>query len=407
MKILVINTGSSSLKFRLFDMQGLVRLASGLVERIGEADGRTLLRYQPPSGDREEQIERRLRIADHGRAMEEMLALLGESGLLAHAGELAGIGHRVVHGGETFHEPVRIDDRVLEAIAELVPLAPLHNPANLVGIRAAMARAADVPQVAVFDTAFHQALPEHAYLYGLPFHLYEEHRIRRYGFHGTSHGFVSRQAAAFLGRPYGALNSITLHLGNGASAAAIRGGRCVDTSMGLTPLEGLLMGTRSGDLDPAILLYLARETGMDIDGLDDLLNRKSGLRGICGDNDMRAIIGRAAEGDGRAALALRIFCYRIKKYIGAYTAVLGRVDCLVFTGGIGENAAVVRETACRDLEHLGIVLDRERNQHQGPAIRPIHHESSDVSILVVPTNEELEIARQVVQVLSSPKVHTP
>jgi len=405
-KILVINTGSSSLKFRLFDMRGLVRLASGLVERIGEARGRALLRYRTAAENRERTVERSGPITDHGRAMEEMLSLLGEAGLLAHAGELAGIGHRVVHGGEVFHRPVRIDTRVLEAIAELAPLAPLHNPVNLVGIRAAMAQAPDVPQVAVFDTAFHQTLPEHAYLYGLPYRLYEEHRVRRYGFHGTSHGFVSRQAAGFLDRPYGSLNIITLHLGNGASGAAIRGGRCVDTSMGMTPLEGLLMGTRSGDLDPAILLYLAREAGMDSDELDDLLNRQSGLRGLCGDNDMRTVIGRAEQGDGRAALALRIFCHRLKKYIGAYSAVLGRVDCLVFTGGIGENAALVREMACRDLENLGFILDRQRNLHRTEGIRPIHDDASPVRILVVPTNEELEIARQVVEVITPSEVQT-
>ncbi len=406
MKILVINTGSSSLKFRLFDMRGLVRLASGLVERIGEARGRALLRYRTAAENRERTVERSGPITDHGRAMEEMLSLLGEAGLLAHAGELAGIGHRVVHGGEVFHRPVRIDTRVLEAIAELAPLAPLHNPVNLVGIRAAMAQAPDVPQVAVFDTAFHQTLPEHAYLYGLPYRLYEEHRVRRYGFHGTSHGFVSRQAAGFLDRPYGSLNIITLHLGNGASGAAIRGGRCVDTSMGMTPLEGLLMGTRSGDLDPAILLYLAREAGMDSDELDDLLNRQSGLRGLCGDNDMRTVIGRAEQGDGRAALALRIFCYRLKKYIGAYSAVLGRVDCLVFTGGIGENAALVREMACRDLENLGFILDRQRNLRRTEGIRAIHDDASPVRILVVPTNEELEIARQVVEVITPSEVQT-
>ncbi len=404
MKILVINTGSSSLKFRLFDMRGLVRLAFGLVERIGETLGRALLRYRLAADTRERSVERSGSITDHGRAMEEMLSLLAEAGLLTHAGELAGIGHRVVHGGEVFQEPVLIDAHVLEAIADLAVLAPLHNPVNLVGIRAAMAQAPEVPQVAVFDTAFHQTLPEHAYLYGLPHRLYEEHRVRRYGFHGTSHGFVSRQAAGFLGRPYDSLNAITLHLGNGASGAAIRGGRCVDTSMGMTPLEGLLMGTRSGDLDPAILLYLAREAGMDSDELDDLLNRQSGLRGICGDNDMRTVIGRAEQGDGRAALALRIFCYRLKKYIGAYSAVLGRVDCLAFTGGIGENAPLVREMACRDLENLGFILDRERNLRGRKGIRAIHDDASPVPILVVPTNEELEIARQVVKVITPSEV---
>jgi len=403
-KILVINTGSSSLKFRLFDMRGLVRLAFGLVERIGETLGRALLRYRLAADTRERSVERSGSITDHGRAMEEMLSLLAEAGLLTHAGELAGIGHRVVHGGEVFQEPVLIDAHVLEAIADLAVLAPLHNPVNLVGIRAAMAQAPEVPQVAVFDTAFHQTLPEHAYLYGLPHRLYEEHRVRRYGFHGTSHGFVSRQAAGFLGRPYDSLNAITLHLGNGASGAAIRGGRCVDTSMGMTPLEGLLMGTRSGDLDPAILLYLAREAGMDSDELDDLLNRQSGLRGICGDNDMRTVIGRAEQGDGRAALALRIFCYRLKKYIGAYSAVLGRVDCLAFTGGIGENAPLVREMACRDLENLGFILDRERNLRGRKGIRAIHDDASPVPILVVPTNEELEIARQVVKVITPSEV---
>jgi len=322
MKILVLNAGSSSLKYKLFEGDPLDPVMAGVVESIR------------PGGYRD--------------AILEMEAALGAQGLASLA-NVDAIGHRVVHGGERFVESTRIEDAVVDAIEALIPLAPLHNPANLEGIRMARAHAPDVPQVAVFDTAFHQSMPPQAYRYALPRDLYTEAGVRRYGFHGTSHAYVARSAAEVLGRDPAQTNLITLHLGNGASVCAIRGGVSVDTSMGMTPLEGLVMGTRSGDLDPAILFYLARERGYTLDALDRLLNRESGLYGLCGESDMRRIHARIAEGDADAALALEIFVYRIRKYIGAYVAVLGRVDGLIFTGGIGENDAVVREMILRDL----------------------------------------------------------
>lgn len=398
MKILVLNAGSSSLKFQLFGLPDLRVLASGLIEQIGEDESSARLIFFDAAGQ-EQTIKRTAAVAEHRQAIRVMAELLSESSAMTDTSELAGIGHRVVHGGEAFHEPVLIDDHVLAAVEELIPLAPLHNPANLTGIRVAMEHAGTVPQVAVFDTAFHQTIPEYGYLYALPYRLYEEQKVRRYGFHGTSHSYVSRQAAHYLGKQRSALNIITLHLGNGASAAAVQGGKCIDTSMGLTPLEGLIMGTRSGDLDPAILFYLARETGMDIDDLDDLLNKQSGLKGICGENDMRTITEHAGQGDPPARLALAMFCYRLKKYIGAYIAAMGGVDCIVFTGGIGENSAVVRQMSCQGLERLGIILDPEKNEQRRDEIFDIQTTDSMVKILVVPTDEELEIATQTLQVL--------
>jgi len=400
MKILVLNSGSSSLKFQLFDLPGLTVSASGHIEQIGSEKSASQLTFFDSTG-----VENRLRrddaVADHRQAIGVMREMLRESGTLTGIGELAGIGHRVVHGGEAFQQPVRIDETVIESIEQLIPLAPLHNPANLMGIRVAMEHVAGIPQVAVFDTAFHQSIPEHAYLYALPYRLYEENKIRRYGFHGTSHSYVARQAALYLDRPAEDLNMITLHLGNGASAAAIRGGECIDTSMGLTPLEGLVMGTRSGDLDPAILFYLAREMGLDMNALDTLLNKQSGLKGICGENDMRTISEAAEQGDLRAQLALTMFCYRLKKYIGAYIAVLGGVDCIVFTGGIGENSAVVRQLSCQNLEGLGLSLDEEKNSLRPKGILEIQSTDSQVSLLVIPTNEEYEIASQTLRLIGT------
>ncbi len=400
MKILVLNSGSSSIKFQLFDMRGLEVLASGLIEQIGEKEGHARLKRLPGSAG-EQVLEEKRVIGNHRDGLQVMGRLLRQSGALADIATLDGIGHRVVHGGEHFSAPVRIDHRVVAAIESLIPLAPLHNPANLVGIREAMAHAPGVPQVAVFDTAFHQRMAPRAYLYALPYDLYEKHHVRRYGFHGTSHQYVARAAARYLNRPLDELNMITLHLGNGASATAIRRGIGIDTSMGLTPLEGLVMGTRCGDIDPAILFYLARETGMGIDELDALLNRRSGLRGICGDNDMRTIIGRAEKGDERARLALEMFCRRLKKYIGAYLALLGGADCIVFTGGIGEHAPLVRELACEGLGGLGIVLDAEKNRKGGEGIFSIGRSDGRTRLLVVPTDEEREIARQTRKIIEA------
>jgi len=400
MKILVLNSGSSSLKFELFMKLDLSVLASGMIENIGAAKSTARLFFIDSSG-RDKELDRSVAVADHRGAITVMGEMLQESGTLVDMGDLAGIGHRVVHGGEAFHEPIRIDERVIKAIEKLIPLAPLHNPANLMGIRVAMGQAAQVPQVAVFDTAFHQSIPEHAYLYAIPYDLYEKQKVRRYGFHGTSHAYVARQAAAYLSKPIEELNIITLHLGNGASAAAIRGGKCIDTSMGMTPLEGLIMGTRSGDLDPAILFYLGRESGMDMDTLDTLLNKESGLKGICGENDMRTISKIAEKGDHQAQLALTMFCYRLKKYIGSYMAALGGVDCIVFTGGIGENSAIVRQQSCSGLEGLGIHLDEKKNSMRKKGIMEIQATDSRVKLLLIPTDEEYEIASQTLQVIDN------
>jgi acetate kinase len=294
-----------------------------------------------------------------------------------------------------------IDDDVVAAIRDLIPLAPLHNPSNLLGIEEARRRFPHVPHVAVFDTAFHQTLPSHAYRYAVPRDLYERYQVRRYGFHGSSHAYVAKEAARHLGRAPETVNLVTLHLGNGATAAAIAAGRSVDTSMGLTPLEGLVMGTRCGDLDPALHFYLLRQTGMAPAELEKLLNSGSGLKGLCGVADMREIQGRAAAGDGEAALALEIFCYRVKKYLGAYAAALGHVDAVVFTGGIGENSAVVRGKVCAGLENLGVALDETRNAAAAGAPAQISREDSAVAVLVVPTDEELEIARQAMAVIAT------
>jgi acetate kinase len=371
-RVLVLNSGSSSVKYQLVDMADGTRPAVGLVERIGEPGA----------------------AADHAEALRQVAADLGARGLGLDSPRLAAVGHRVVHGGTRFTEPTLITDEVIEEIEKLVPLAPLHNPANITGIRVARALRPDLPQVAVFDTAFHSTMPEAAYRYAIDRQTADAHQIRRYGFHGTSHAYVSRATAALLGKDPADTNVIVLHLGNGASASAVSGGVCLDTSMGLTPLEGLVMGTRSGDLDPAVLLHLQRSAGMGPDEVDDLLNRRSGLLGLCGDNDMREIGRRMAEGDERARLAFDIYIHRLRKYVGAYTAVLGRVDAIAFTAGVGENSAAVREAALRGLDRLGIELDAVRNAVRGSVARLISAESSRVAVAVVPTDEELEIARE-------------
>ncbi|NNF96589.1 MAG: acetate kinase, partial [Halobacteria archaeon] len=301
--------------------------------------------------------------------------------------------------GETFQHPTLIDDQVINGIQEVCPLAPLHNPANLTGIKIARKLMPIVPHVAVFDTAFHHTMPSHAYRYALPEAAYREHGVRRYGFHGTSHYYVAKQAAAYLNRPLNTLNLITLHLGNGASVAAIKAGVSVDTSMGLTPLEGLIMGTRSGDIDPAIPLYLAKHAKLNLDQIDELLNKESGLKGICGSNDMREIQSMARRHEEMASLAIDMYCYRIKKYIGAYYAILGGLDALIFTAGIGENSALIREHVCADMDHLGIVCGHTKNQMEQKDIYAIHADTAAVNILVVPTNEELEIALQTMALL--------
>ncbi|WP_405695563.1 acetate kinase [Streptomyces coelicoflavus] len=388
-RVLVLNSGSSSVKYQLLDMRDGRRLAVGLVERIGESGSR--LKHSPADG---ESRERNGSVPDHDAALKAMAAELDRDGLGLDSSELAAIGHRVVHGGLRFTEPTVVDDAVLAEIERLIPVAPLHNPANLTGIRTAQALRPDLPQVAVFDTAFHTTMPESAARYAIDVETADAHRVRRYGFHGTSHAYVSRETARLLGRAPEDVNVIVLHLGNGASASAVRGGRCVDTSMGLTPLEGLVMGTRSGDTDPAVIFHLMRVGGMSADEIDTLLNKRSGLIGLCGDNDMREIRRRVDAGDERAGLAFDIYIHRLKKYIGAYYAVLGRVDAVAFTAGVGENSAPVREAAVAGLEGLGLVVDGGLNAVRGDGARLISPADARVAVAVVPTDEEMEIAAQ-------------
>lgn len=386
MKILVLNCGSSSLKYKLFAADGLRQLATGGAERIGQPDN--LLRSQWADGVREQAGA----AADQRSALLGAFAALAAAGVLADTRELGAIGHRVVHGGERFRAPLRLDPDNLAQLRALTPLAPLHLPANLLGIDLAGALCPGVAQVAVFDTAFHHTLPPRAWRYALPQWTSHEHGVRRYGFHGTSVQYVSRRAAELMGRPPTALNLIVLHLGNGASATAVAGGQSVDTSMGMTPLEGLVMGTRCGDLDAAVPFYLMRQAGLDAAAVEELLFFGSGLHGLCGAGDMREVHERADGGDPEAQLALEITAYRLKKYLGAYSAVLGRVDAVVFTAGIGENDADLRARACAGLEGFGLRLDTARNLAPGNDARCISTADSPVQVWVIPTDEELEIA---------------
>ncbi|MEU0556364.1 acetate kinase [Dactylosporangium sp. NPDC006015] len=368
--ILVLNSGSSSVKFRVVDLSDPAAAGPhGVVERIGEPGG----------------------VADHTAALGEILGGLDTAGIVA-------VGHRVVHGGSTFTEPALVDDAMLSVLRELTPLAPLHNPGGIVGIEAARAALPGVPHVAVFDTAFHASLPAEARTYALDRDLARRFGIRRYGFHGTSCDIVSRRTASLLGRPLAALNMIVLHLGNGASATAIRGGRSVETSMGLTPLEGLVMGTRSGDVDPAVLSYLHRAAGLSAAEAEDQLQRHGGLKGLSGANDMRTVLARRASGDPDASLAFDVYCHRIRKYVGAYHAVLGRLDAITFTAGVGEHAAPVRAAALDGLDIWGITVDPARNAAHAPIISP---DGARVTVCVVPTDEELAIAEQVRAVTAS------
>ena len=394
MKILVINSGSSSIKYKLFDTETHRMVCAGLVERIGLEGSR--VRHTIYDGEGERTIVRETPVPDHEVGLKRVAGLLTESDIavIEHPGEIAAIGHRVVHGGERFSDTVIIDDDVIAAIRRLIPYAPLHNPANLEGILVARQIFPDAVQVAVFDTAFHQTLPPHAYRYAIPNRFYEKHGVRVYGFHGTSHLYVSKRAAEWLGKPLAEVNLITAHLGNGASMAAVQNGRSVDTTMGFTPLPGLMMGTRCGDLDPAVIFYLANRLGLSLEEIDRMLNKQSGLLGVAGASDVRDVIDQMEAGDDNARLALEMYAYRIRKYIGAYMAALGRVDALVFTAGVGENSPLVRKMSCAGLERLGIVLDEAKNDARAEGVTPIHAEDSPVSILVIPTNEELEIAQQ-------------
>ncbi|MFF1573966.1 acetate/propionate family kinase [Leifsonia sp. NPDC058292] len=393
--VLVVNSGSSSFKYQLIDMETEEPLASGLVERIGESSGHTV--HNGPNG----KAERTLEIRDHTAGFQAMLEAFEANGPSLEEFPPVAVGHRVVHGGKRFFEPTVITPLVEINIEDLAELAPLHNPANLQGIRAAEKAFPDVPHVAVFDTAFHQTLAPEAYTYAIDAELAERHRIRRYGFHGTSHKYVSETAAQFLGEPLGDLKQIVLHLGNGASACAVDGGRSIDTSMGLTPLEGLVMGTRSGDIDPAVLIHLSRRAHLDTAGLDELLNRRSGLLGLSGRGDMRDVEESASGGDAGARLALDTYLHRLKHYIGAYIAILGGLDVLTFTAGVGENSSTVRAGAVAGLEALGIRLDEERNAERVAGPHIISADDSAVTVLVVPTNEELEIARQTLSAIGA------
>ena len=398
-QVLVVNSGSSSIKYRLIETDGPTNLARGLVERIGTATATGT--YGQMADDSWVEVRETAPMADHDDGLRAVIAALDRAKLAAG---ITAVGHRVVHGGDRFVAPALIDDAVVDGIRAQIPLAPLHNPANLAGIEVARSLWPDVPQVAVFDTAFHATLPPHAYRYAVPDTWYTQHRVRRYGFHGTSHAFVARRAAEILGRPLAQLRLITAHLGNGASVTAITGGRSVDTSMGLTPLEGLVMGTRSGDIDPAIVFHLARNAGLTLNEIDAALNSASGLRGLCGDNDLRAIEARAARGDDAAQLAIDVFCYRVRRYIGAYAAVLGGLDALVFTAGIGEHSPTVRARVCADLGFLGIAIDPTANAASATMISAT---GTAAAVLVVPTDEELEIAVQTLAAINRQPASDP
>jgi len=401
-KVAVINCGSSSIKYEVFDVRECVMLASGLVEKIGGRDSRLRQRKRKADGTFEEQSFTKA-LADHREGFAFMEEVNQKERIIRDESELFGIGHRVVHGGEVFQEPTLINDEVVSAIKGLEPLAPLHNPSNLLGIEAGRERFPHVLQVAVFDTAFHQTLPPHAYHYAVPYDLYAQHHVRRYGFHGTSHAYVAKEAAKHLRKAPSELNLITLHLGNGASTAALKQGKSIDTSMGMTPLEGLVMGTRCGDIDPSLPFYLMRQSAISPDEVENLLNRESGLKGICGVSDMREIQDLAARENERARLAIDIFCYRIKKYIGAYIAVLGGLDAIVFTGGIGENSAIVRRFVCEGLKHMGISLEERKNREVSGTVSEIQKEGAPIKILVIKTDEEREIAQQTIRAVERAK----
>ena len=392
MNILVINAGSSSLKCAYFSDHSAI--ATVHIERIGEE--RSRLSFHSSACN----IERTSSVKDHQAALEAMQSLFDEAGERHLLDALDAVGHRVVHGGERFCTPTRITPESVLHIRALSQLAPLHNPANLEGIKVLHRAYANIPHIAVFDTAFHTTLPPHARTYAIDSAVAKRYHIHRYGFHGTSHSFVAKEAAKRLGKPLESLNLITLHLGNGASACAVQEGKSIDTSMGFTPLEGLVMGTRSGDLDPAILPYL-EQNGYDTKSIDKLLNKESGLLGICGTNDMREVIALAEQGNPDATLALEIFCYRIRKYIGAYAVALGSLDAIVFTGGIGEHATKVRQMVCEKLGILGVKYDDAKNEAIKAEGGRFHQDESNVALLVVPTDEELEIALQCEEMLTS------
>ncbi|MFT4754412.1 MAG: acetate kinase [Salibacteraceae bacterium] len=395
MKTLVINTGSSSIKFALFQMPSGQELASGLVEQIGEKLGAISMKTS------RDEFRESVAIPSHKEGLKLVSSWLLDPkyALIELVSEVKAIGHRVVHGGEAFQKTILIDQKVKQTIKELFGLAPLHNPANYEGIEVAELVFPGAQQVAVFDTAFHHTLPPRAYRYAVPNYLYTDYGIRVYGFHGTSHRYVAKVSAVFLGVPPKNANMITIHLGNGASMTAIKKGKSIDTSLGMTPLSGLVMGTRVGDIDPGVIFFLEEEKGYSIEKVKALLNKESGMKGLANNNDLREIIERANNNEQEAVLALDIYCYRIKKYIGAYIAAIGPIDAIVFTAGVGENSSLIRQMVCDQMTHLGLNLDPEKNNTRAEGIREINTKNSPVKILVTPTNEELEIANQTYELL--------
>lgn len=392
MNILVINAGSSSIKYQLIDMNTKLPLSSGIVERIGLKEG--ILTHKTFINGTENKIKETFPIPNHTVGLERVAELLvdKEIGVIADPSEIQAVGHRLVHGGEAFTKTVLITDDVKAKVKELFPLAPLHNPANLTGVEVAEKVFPHASQIGVFDTAFHQTMPKVAYRYAIPTEMYENMGIRKYGFHGTSHKFVSQKAIEYLGK--NETKIITIHIGNGASMAAVKNGVSVDTTMGIGPLSGLIMGTRSGDIDPSIIFYLVEQKGYSINEVSDVLNKKSGMIGLTGDTDMRDIETRVLNGDAAAVLSYKMYAYRIKQYIGNYTAAMNGLDAIVFTAGIGENDSLVRKIVCEDMEYFGISMDEEKNKIRNNKIREINKEGAKTKVLIIPTNEELEIAEQ-------------
>lgn len=391
MKVLVLNCGSSSLKYQLIDMNNESVLCKGLVERIG-IEG-SILKHEKDGLEGKYIVEQPMK--DHKDAINHVLTAVihPEVGAVKEMKEIDAVGHRIVHGGEKFASSALLTNEVINVINECVELAPLHNPANLMGVEACKAILPDVPQVGVFDTAFHQTMPQKSFLYGLPYELYTKYGVRRYGFHGTSHMYVSERAAEMIGKPIEELKIITCHLGNGASISAVDSGKCIDTSMGLTPLEGLIMGTRCGDIDPAIVPFIMKKEGLDIDGIDKLMNKQSGVYGMTGiSSDFRDIEDAAKDGNELAKVALEAYAHKVKKYIGAYTSIMNGVDAIVFTAGLGENGISMREMICKDMDFFGVKLSSEKNNVRGKET-VISSDDSRVKVLLIPTNEELMIAR--------------
>ena len=392
MKVLVLNAGSSSLKYSVFEGQDLKLISNGVIERIGDDGG--IVRHKFLKNVDWEEFASDENVADHYQALQTVVANLtsDQHGVIESITEITIIGHRVVHGGEYYSSPHQIDDELKARVKELIPLAPLHNPPNLLGIELSEQIFPEAKQVAVFDTAFHQTIPEYVYRYAIPNEFYDEFGIRVYGMHGTSHQYVLKKTAEYLNGNKDDVNLITIHLGNGCSICAIKEGKCIDTSLGLSPLPGLVMGTRSGDIDPSIIFHLMRQHGFSYQEVETALNKESGLKGLTGLTDLRDIHERRLDGDKMAELGLDIYCYRIKKYIGSYLSAIGPLDAIVFTAGVGENDNFVREKSLKDLEHLGIYLDRESNDIRRTGIREIHQPKSRIKILIVPTDEEKEIA---------------